>query len=167
MIAGYGQRVDEPTLRWAEHPDDLVGALAVRERVFCDEQGVSREDEVDGRDAEAAHLIAREPGGREVIATLRVLVDGSVAKIGRVAVERAWRRRGLALRMLEMALEQARGQGCERASLAAQVDAIELYRRVGFAVESAPFEEAGITHVWMGSALGRSRPGLRPGRADR
>jgi predicted GNAT family N-acyltransferase len=37
--------------------------------------------------------------------------------------------------------------------LAAQIDAQRLYENAGFAVESAPFEEAGITHVWMARAL--------------
>ncbi len=37
--------------------------------------------------------------------------------------------------------------------LAAQLVAAELYAQVGFAVESEPFEEAGIPHVWMGRRL--------------
>ncbi len=31
----------------------MQGALAVRMRVFCEEQGVSAEEELDGRDEEA------------------------------------------------------------------------------------------------------------------
>jgi predicted GNAT family N-acyltransferase len=55
--------------------------------------------------------------------------------------------------MLGLAVERARELGCARARLAAQTDAVELYRRVGFGVESEPFMEAGIEHVWMGLAL--------------
>jgi putative N-acetyltransferase (TIGR04045 family) len=140
------------TIRWAEGERELTGALAVRRRVFCGEQGVPREEELDGLDDRAVHVVALAPDG-EVVGTLRLLRAGETAKIGRVAVERAWRRRGVALRMLELALQRARRSGCRRARLAAQLEAIELYRRVGFAVESERFLEAGIPHVWMGRPL--------------
>ncbi len=142
-------------IRWASGREDLLAALAVRERVFCEEQGVPREEELDGRDERALHLVALEPGGGEVIATLRLLVDADTAKVGRVAVERDWRRRGIASRMLELALAGARQRGCRRVRLAAQLDATGLYEKAGFAIESERFEEAGIPHVWMGLSLTR------------
>jgi predicted GNAT family N-acyltransferase len=125
----------------------------VREQVFCREQGVSKEEELDGLDDQALHLVAVGPEGDRVIGTLRVLLAGREAKIGRVAVERRWRCRGIASRMLEMALAGARERGCSRARLAAQVQATHLYEQAGFAIESEPFEEAGIAHVWMGRRL--------------
>jgi predicted GNAT family N-acyltransferase len=140
-------------VRWAADDAELAGAVAVREQVFCREQGVPREEELDGLDDRALHLVAVEPGGARVVATLRLLAGGGQAKIGRVAVERGWRRRGIASRMLEMALVRARELGCERARLAAQMRATDLYEQAGFAVESSSFEEAGIAHVWMGREL--------------
>jgi predicted GNAT family N-acyltransferase len=140
-------------IRWASGPEDVLGAFAVRMRVFCEEQGVPREEEIDGRDEDALHLVALAPDDGRVIATLRLLVDDDVAKVGRVAVERDWRRRGIALRMLALALDAARQRGCGRARLAAQLEAVALYEQAGFAVESERFEEAGIQHVWMGRSL--------------
>lgn len=140
-------------IRWATGPQDLRGALAVREQVFCREQGVPRSEELDGRDDDALHLVALQAGGERVIGTLRLLFAGSTAKIGRVAVERDARRRGVASEMLEQALARARERGCREARLAAQLDATGLYERAGFAVESEPFEEAGIAHVWMARTL--------------
>jgi putative N-acetyltransferase (TIGR04045 family) len=148
----------EIAIRWVRDPEDMRGAFAVRERVFCDEQGVPREEEIDGRDEEAQHLVALAPDGRRVIGTLRLLVDGDRAKVGRVAVEREWRSRGIAARMLALALARARERGCVRVRLAAQMAATDVYRRAGFAVESEPFEEAGIQHVWMGQQLSQSDP---------
>jgi len=133
----------------------MRAALALREAVFCDEQGVPRELEVDGLDPVARHLVAVDEPGGEVVGTLRLLRDGDTAKVGRVAVRRSWRRRGVASRMLEMAVERAQGEGCTRARLAAQMQATEVYAGVGFAVESEPFQEAGIEHVWMGRELHR------------
>jgi predicted GNAT family N-acyltransferase len=143
----------EIRVRWASAPEELRGALAVREEVFCHEQGVPRAEEIDGRDAQARHVVALAPHEQRVIATLRLLVDGETAKVGRVAVERDWRRRGIAARMLELALAGARERGCLQVRLAAQLEATSVYRRAGFLVESEPFAEAGIAHVWMGQAL--------------
>jgi putative N-acetyltransferase (TIGR04045 family) len=142
-------------MRWARTPEELRGAVALREQVFCREQGVPRADELDGRDEQALHLVALAPDGRTVIGTLRLLPsgDGQSAKIGRVAVRRDRRRRGIATRMLEMALTRAHELGCGRARLAAQLDAVALYEQAGFAVESDEFQEAGISHVWMGRSL--------------
>jgi predicted GNAT family N-acyltransferase len=155
----FGSRLELTTaavaVSWLAPGGDRDGAVALRARVFCDEQGVSLEEERDGRDDEALHLLA-SAGGR-VVGTLRLLLDDEVAKIGRVAVERAWRRRGIASRMLALALEEAREKGVREARLAAQADAIALYEQVGFEVVSDEFLDAGIVHVWMSMALGRGR----------
>jgi ElaA protein len=144
--------VPETAIRWARDAEELQGALAVRERVFVEEQGVPIEEELDGHDAEALHLVALSPE-RQVVATLRLLFDGETVKVGRVAVERDWRRRGIAARMLDIALEEARTRGCRHARLASQLDVVSLYEGAGFTVQSEVFEEAGIPHVWMGLEL--------------
>ena len=141
------------SIRWASGSEELRGALRVREEVFCGEQGVPLAEERDGLDRQALHLVALSPDGQQVIGTLRLLLAAEVAKVGRVAVQAAWRRQGIALRMLNMALDRARERGCRRARLAAQLEAVELYRQAGFAVESDSFLEAGIPHVWMGRSL--------------
>ncbi|HEV7161765.1 MAG TPA: GNAT family N-acetyltransferase [Solirubrobacteraceae bacterium] len=137
-------------LRWALGAHDLEGAIALREQVFCREQGVPRDEELDGRDGEALHLVALEPGSDRVIATLRLLQDGPRAKVGRVAVQHDWRRLGIAARMLQLALARAHELGAREVRLAAQLEAKGLYEQAGFVVQSDQFEEAGIPHVWMG-----------------
>jgi predicted GNAT family N-acyltransferase len=146
-VSGAGE------IRWSLGPEDVAGAIVLREEVFCREQGVPVEEELDGRDDEALHLVAFDPSGQHVIGTLRLLFDGDLVKVGRVAVERASRGQGIAARMLEIALQEARGRGARRARLASQVEVIALYEDAGFRVESDVFEEAGIPHVWMGRQL--------------
>jgi predicted GNAT family N-acyltransferase len=141
------------SIRWTREEADLVAALALREEVFCREQGVSREEELDGRDGEATHLVALDPSSGSVVGTLRLLGNGPTAKIGRVAVERSWRGRAIASRMLDLAVSAAREQGYAQVRLTAQTRATGVYKRAGFAVESGPFFEAGIEHVLMGRAL--------------
>ncbi len=143
---------EQASLRWARDEADMQGALAVRMRVFCEEQGVSAEEELDGRDEQASHLVAIGPEG-QVVGTLRLLFSEDAVKVGRVAVERPWRGKAIASRMLGMALEEATRRGAREARLASQVEVIELYRQAGFEVSSEVFEEAGIPHVWMVRAL--------------
>lgn len=142
---------DRTELRWIVDERDFDAALAIRVRVFCGEQGVPHDEEPDEHDAAALHLLALD--GDRPVGTLRLLRSGDVASIGRVAVEADRRRRGIASRMLRFALQRARAEGASSARLAAQVVATPLYERVGFAVESEPFDEAGIAHVWMGRPL--------------
>jgi predicted GNAT family N-acyltransferase len=144
---------EQVAIRWARDDQDVSGAFALREAVFYGEQNVPLQDELDELDRDAQHLVALDPDG-SVIGTLRLLSFGDEAKIGRVAVVAAMRRQGIASRMLEIALARAREQGFRRVRLAAQVAAVALYEQAGFDVESDPFEEAGIPHVWMGLALG-------------
>jgi predicted GNAT family N-acyltransferase len=143
------------TIRWVRGARDLAGAFALRERVFFGEQKVPIEEDVDEFDRDAQQLVALDPSAERVIGTLRLLSFGEEAKIGRVAVAADWRRRGIASQMLEVALARAREQGFARVRLAAQMVAVALYEQAGFAVESAPFQEAGIEHVWMGLTLSR------------
>lgn len=155
MLAGM-PGADIP-IRWSEGAADLTGALAVRVRVFCGEQGVPLDEEPDALDELALHLVALGPGdggdGSSVIATLRLLLGEEVARIGRVAVLADWRGRGIASRMLALAVARARQEGHRRVRLAAQIRAKALYEHAGFSVESEPFAEAGIEHVWMGRRL--------------
>lgn len=140
-------------IRWTHSAGEVEAAQRVRERVFCVEQGVPRSEEIDGLDDRALHLLALH-GEAQVVGTLRVLLVADVAKIGRVAVESPWRRRGIATRMLDAALALARQRGAREARLASQLAATALYERAGFIIESEPFEEAGIPHVWMRRGLG-------------
>ena len=140
-------------IRWAAEPQDVRGAIAVRERVFCGEQGVPPEEESDALDDDALHLVALAPDGQRVVATLRLLLHDPDARIGRVAVLAEWRHRGVASRMLELAVQRAGAEGHAKARLAAQTRAKALYERAGFSVESEPFDDAGMPHVWMGRGL--------------
>lgn len=137
-----------PQLRWARDSAQIELALRLRERVFCDEQGVPPSEERDALDDRALHMVAVAPGG-EVVGTLRLVVCDELARVGRIAVDAGWRRRGIASAMLGVALDAARRRGCSEARLAAQVKAVGLYEQAGFRTVSDHFQQAGIAHVWM------------------
>ena len=124
-------------------------AQRVRETVFVVEQGVPSEIELDEWDERCDHALAYDTAGR-VIGTGRLLPDGHV---GRMAVLREARGQGVGARLLEALIDRARSRGMGRVVLNAQTHAVPFYARFGFAVEGAPFMEAGIPHVTMARAL--------------
>lgn len=151
---------DRPvTLRWVTQAAELRQAQDLRIRVFCDEQGVPRELEVDDQDAVARHGIAATPDGR-VVGTIRLIVQGTTVKVGRVAVDAAFRGRGIASALLDRAVEYAQDVRAEELRLAAQLSAASLYERAGFRRTSEPFDEPGtdIPHVWMAREVVPRRP---------
>ncbi len=138
-------------VRTARDEAEVESALALREEVFCGEQGVSLADERDGRDGEAVHVVAVEGGA--VLGTCRLLVEGTTVKLGRMAVGRAARGRGLGRSLLDEADVQARALGAERIALAAQLTAQPMYERAGYEPYGDVFLDAGIEHVMMEKAL--------------
>ena len=131
--------------------DELAAALELRERVFCEEQGVSTEADRDGRDSEATHIVAIDGG--HVIGTCRLLFRGGVARLGRLAVEPDRRGDGVAGAILQEADRLARDAGAEAISLHAQTYAKALYLRDGYLERGATFVEEGIEHVSMEKTL--------------
>ena len=130
---------------------EVERALELRERVFCGEQGVTLEEERDGRDGEAIHVVAVDDGS--VVGTCRVLVADGLARLGRMAVEPGRRGGGIGARLLAEGERAAAAAGARRVRLHAQEAARSLYARGGYSVEGEPFVEAGIEHVTMERAL--------------
>jgi predicted GNAT family N-acyltransferase len=131
---------------------DLMPAVfAVRHQVFVDEQAVPPELERDVFDALAIHLVALS--GDDVIGTLRMVVSGDSAKIGRMAVLAAHRNSGIGSRLMERATEIARTMNVREITLHAQLSAKAFYARLGYRAEGEEFEEAGIAHLTMRKAL--------------
>jgi predicted GNAT family N-acyltransferase len=126
-------------------------AIALRHRVFCDEQGVPETDEVDGRDGDGLHLVALDGGA--IVATCRLVFVGATVQFSRLAVEPAHRRRGIASAMLDAAETEARTAGARRMVLHAQTYAEELYASHGYRPRGGRFVEARIEHVAMEKSL--------------
>ena len=131
--------------------DEVTAALALRSRVFCDEQGVSFEADQDGRDLEATHIVAVDDGA--VIGTCRLLFRGEVARLGRLAVERDRRGDGVAAAILREADRVAEDAGAESIALHAQTYALALYESAGYEEYGPTFVEEGIEHVAMEKRL--------------
>lgn len=137
----------------ARTADQRADALAVRRRVFVEEQGVPEGLEVDGKDDDATHFVAYDDGDPVGAARLRE-PDRGVGKVERVAVLPARRGEGIGRAIMAELEATAADQGIATLTLHAQTHVEEFYHRLGYETTSGVFEEAGIDHVEMEKSLG-------------
>ncbi len=126
-----------------EQAQPVAGPL--RFAIFVGEQNVPAGIELDDLDAACVHAVAFDADGKP-IGTGRLLPDGH---IGRMAVVKEWRRRGIGAEILRALMEEARRRGHAEVQLSAQLQAAEFYRGFGFEPEGKVYQEAGILHQRM------------------
>lgn len=128
--------------------DDMKRAFAIRRAVFCDEQGVSRAEEFDGRDGDCRHYLAS--AGGETVGTARLRdAGGGEVKIERVAVLIPHRGNGFGTALMRRTIADAAASGADTIAIHAQRHAETFYEHLGFVTQGGVFEEAGIPHVRM------------------
>jgi len=137
------------TVRLVDWTDAGEGLRAVRRAVFIDEQAIPEDLEWDAFDAVYRHAIAEDATGT-AIGCGRLLPDGH---IGRMAVLREWRGRGVGAALLVHLIDLARSRGLARAVLEAQTSAMPFYARHGFVASGDEYLEAGIPHRTMTRTL--------------
>lgn len=126
---------------WASHAPQL---MAIREQVFVVEQNVAPAFEWDALDATAVHLLAM--AADQPIGCARII---DYKKIGRMAVLKSWRGRGVGQALLHKGVAICQAQGSEVIKLTAQTHAITFYEQAGFIATSDVYQDANIPHVDM------------------
>ena len=129
--------------------DELFDIARLRQEVFFLEQRVECAD-LDDTDRLSAFLWAVCEG--RMVGFLRIIPPGvayAEASIGRVAVRREWRRRGIASRMTAAALEYIAREWGGGVRISSQEYVVPLYEQAGFEVVSERYMEAGIPHYKM------------------
>jgi predicted GNAT family N-acyltransferase len=134
----------EPLIELMTWDEARPHASPIRFTVFVEEQGVPRDIELDEQDAVSVHAVVFEKD--KAVATGRLLPDGH---IGRMAVLKDWRNRGIGGLMLQKLVERAKSRGDREVVLSAQVHAAAFYRAHGFVEEGSEYLEAGIRHQAM------------------
>ena len=144
--------MEEVTVKLAERVAELEAAISLRFQVFVAEQSIAPEEELDEADAAATHAVALHQG--KVVGTGRLVgTDATTVQIGRMAVDAAWRRRGIGGRILEFLEETARAQGARLGVLHAQEYVKEFYVARGYREHGETFLEVNIPHVEMRKEL--------------
>jgi predicted GNAT family N-acyltransferase len=126
---------------------ELKKAFAIRMRVFVKEQGVPEEIELDEDDRCAIQFLALVAG--KVVGTGRIVLHRGGAKIGRMAVLKSYRGKGVGTKLLQKAIEAAKRKSARGIYLHAQVPVIGFYETAGFRAIGPVFDEAGIPHRKM------------------
>jgi predicted GNAT family N-acyltransferase len=156
---------DDPTGVFVVETDaQRRDAFSVRRTVFVDEQGVDEAieyDEYDDPGAEATHFVAYDDGEPVGAARLRPAAsdahgdggESDTAKAERVAVAAERRDEGWGRRIMRAVEDHARTEGFDRLALHAQTRVRAFYDKLGYEAHGAEFEEAGIPHVAMETAL--------------
>ncbi len=134
--------------RWIAKTCDLETCLALRRVVFIEEQNVPEAEEVDEYDTEAIHLLGFE--GDTPAGTARMVLHGSVGKIGRVCVLKPYRGKGLGAALIKTALTELQAMPeITTARLGAQTHALRFYEALGFTAFGPEYIDAGIPHFDM------------------
>ncbi len=127
------------------------GAIGIRQEVFVTEQGFT--DEFDKVDDVATHLLVFD--GERPVGTCRVFMKGGkgVYMLGRLAVLKEYRSKGLGAALVAAAEDAVKRQGGRMVCLHAQEQAQGFYAAVGYTAFGKPDEEQGCPHVWMKKEL--------------
>ena len=142
----------EIVVKFVETESELEGAINVRMRVFVVEQQIPVAEEIDDADATATHAIALYQG--QIVGTGRLLYrDDGMVQIGRMAVDRQFRRQGIGGRILAFLEDEARAQGIGSCLLHAQEYVKAFYAGSGYVERGDLFLEADIPHIEMRKEL--------------
>lgn len=129
-------------------PEEAEACFALRRLVFVGEQKVPLDLEVDGLDAAARHFAVKSGG--KIVATCRVRIIGSAAKIERVAVLKDFRRMGIGETLMKYVLQVLPRTGdIQLLKLSSQADAVPFYEKLGFNTRGNEYLDAGMPHYDM------------------
>ena len=127
--------------------EEFPQALEIRIKVFVEEQNVPLEEEHDCYDMVAQHFGVFL--GEQLVGTGRLVLQGQVGKIGRVAILSEFRGRGLGNGLVRTILTTGQRQGLREFVLGAQIQAMNFYANLGFVAEGEVFLDGGIPHRTM------------------
>ncbi|PEK99483.1 GNAT family N-acetyltransferase [Bacillus sp. AFS017336] len=130
---------------------EIQDALKVRVEVFVEEQQISKELEFDGLDAECVHFVSYDE--EQPIAAGRLRLIESTGKVQRICVLENYRGKKIGNEIMYLIHKTGKEKGLSQLVLHAQESAIPFYEKLGYAITSEIFFEAGIPHVEMNLKL--------------
>ncbi len=137
---------------WSElTTNEFCDIIQLRESVFIVEQNCPYLD-VDGKDKSSHHLFIYD--NQTLIAYSRLIPTGisypDSTSIGRVVVNKSYRRNSLARQMMIMAIKHSYDLfDCNKITISAQSYLTNFYQSLGFAVIGEEYLEDDIPHIKM------------------
>jgi predicted GNAT family N-acyltransferase len=129
--------------------DDLTRVIAIRNAVYIGEQECPYDEEYDGNDLSATHLLAYI--GDEPVGCLRVRFFADFAKFERMAIRKEFRKSRAAIQLTKAGFQFCQKKGYRRIYGHAQKRLETFWNRLGFHVAegSKPFVFSGFDYVEM------------------
>ncbi len=121
---------DPVTVEVVRSMDEMTRVIAIRGAVYMGEQRCPFEEEFDGNDFSATHLICHKDG--EPVGCMRIRYFAGFAKLERLAVRHERRGSGLAGRLIDAAIELCRKKGYSVFYAQAQKRYIKVWKSRGF-----------------------------------
>jgi predicted GNAT family N-acyltransferase len=121
---------DAITIRVVRSMEEMARVIAIRSAVYMGEQHCPFEEEFDGNDFSASHLICHK--GREPVGCMRIRYFADFAKLERLAVRGESRNAGLAGQMVDAAIELCRKKGYRVLYAHAQKRLVNFWEQRGF-----------------------------------
>ena len=128
--------------------EDFKTCLMIRHKVFCKEQNVPKEIEVDKYEKESIHFLAffdQKPA-----ATGRLRIVNNKVKFERIATLEEYRGKGVATKLMRHMEQFAKEKyPSNQMTLDAQTTALTFYLKLGWSPIGECFYEANIEHQKM------------------
>lgn len=120
------------SVRVVRNMDEMMKVTAIRSVVYMAEQHCPYEEEFDGNDFCATHLLGYVDG--EPVACMRIRYFGGFAKMERVAVRHDYRKTRIAFKMIREGISLCNRKGFTKIYGHARDELIPLWRMFGFEV---------------------------------
>jgi len=121
---------DPVTIEVVRSMDEMARVIAIRGAIYMAEQRCPFEEEFDGNDFTATHLICHKD--REPVGCIRIRYFADFAKLERLAVRHEGRGSGLAGRILDAAIELCRKKGYSVLYAHSQKRFLKVWEQRGF-----------------------------------
>ena len=126
------------SVRVARTVDDFMRGAVIRGAVFVGEQECPYDEEFDGNDFTATHLIGYV--GDEPAGCLRIRYFADFAKLERLVVRKEFRGLGLARKLVSFGVEFCQTKGYTRLCSYAQKRLVKFWGKCGFSISDTPRE---------------------------
>lgn len=120
---------------------------AIRTEVFTEEQGANASEEFDAYDKTAVFALLYDKD--KAVATARLAQTDNGFKIGRIAVLKQYRGKGLGAVIVRAVCEKAAREGAKTVFVDAQNYAVPFYEKLGFNVIGNQIFDRGLPHIPM------------------
>lgn len=150
----YEKPLDHLVCHAVRVPEELAAAMAIRHRVFVEEQGIFQDSDQDAHDASAIHLVLKING--EIVGTVRVYPEKDSFGTwvgGRLAVRKDSRSFRAARLLVKEAMRKVKQKGCVRFTARVQEKNVALFKKIGWRPVGYLEQHCGFPHQLMEADL--------------